>query len=91
TYINVTNQMEQTIDPYHIDCYNKVFNPTQYCQECKDKPLQTEDEQSRGICASCYITKKGKAKEEAPKDYFFSEPLTTEQEILNEVLYNYPL
>ncbi|CAG8719474.1 3905_t:CDS:2, partial [Cetraspora pellucida] len=91
TYINVANQMEQTIDPYHIDCYNEVFNPTQYCQECKDKPLQTEDEQSRGMCASCYTIKKGKAKEEAPKDYFFNEPLTTEQEILNEVLYNYPL
>jgi len=32
TFINVANQMEQTIDSYHIDCYNEVFNPTQYCQ-----------------------------------------------------------
>ncbi|CAG8599283.1 10845_t:CDS:2, partial [Cetraspora pellucida] len=57
TYINVANQIEQTIDPYHINCYNE----------------------------------KEKAKEEAPKNYFFNELLTTEQEILNKVLYNYPL
>ncbi|CAG8668717.1 17006_t:CDS:1 [Cetraspora pellucida] len=91
TFINVANQMEQTIDSYHIDCYNEVFNSTQYCQECENKLLQTEEEQSRGMCASCYITKKAKLKEEASKDYFFSELLTTEQEILNKVLYNYPL
>ncbi|CAG8453320.1 7725_t:CDS:2 [Cetraspora pellucida] len=74
---------------------NKTNRQNTLCKQCllkcKNKLLQTVDEQSREMCASCYTIKKEKAKEEALKDYFFNELLTTEQEILNELLYNYPL
>ncbi|CAG8485410.1 23560_t:CDS:10 [Cetraspora pellucida] len=66
------------------------------CKECllpiniKEKN-RSEEDLARGICRECYTKEKGKAKEAPPKDYFFNKLITTEQEIINEILYTYLL
>ncbi|CAG8545942.1 515_t:CDS:1 [Cetraspora pellucida] len=50
SYVNVTNMIEKAIYLYCIDCYNKVYHPTQYCTKCNQNPLGSEEDLARGIC-----------------------------------------
>ncbi|CAG8808422.1 23388_t:CDS:2, partial [Cetraspora pellucida] len=60
------------------------------CKECllpiNIKEERSEEDLARGICQECYTKEKGNAKEEPPKDYFFHEPMTTEQEHIEKAL-----